>query len=82
MRASIKYLRKLGRYIRKGGDRKDYDINSNSYNGDDDVISLVELRECPNDLHLNADELEYIDLAKEYRQYDEKIFKAFREKCE
>lgn len=67
MRASIKYLRKLGDFRRNGHQPNMESKDGKSKVADEDVFSLIELRDFQGELQLNAEELEYIDLAKEYR---------------
>lgn len=43
-------------------------------------VSLSQIMNGQSPINLDDDELEYLNLAKEYRQYDEMRFKAHRQK--
>ncbi len=96
MKAGIKYLRNLGQIVRsqyKLSDQKakeGEDTPSNPSNSKtkylrvcntDRRLTLHDFQNADTPIKLNAEEQDYIDLTKEYRQYDEKRFKAFQLKC-
>jgi hypothetical protein len=93
MKAGIKYLRHLGDFRRRGDQKLTSivevlsDHNCSNYDlGDPSEqnrlkfkkeLSLRDYNDTKSLRDLNAEELDYIDLTKEYRQYDEKRFEAF-----
>ena len=81
IKISIRYLRKLGKQRRKMKQEQSYPNTAERVLGDEVVFNFADVKREPElELKLDNDELTYIDLAKEYRNYDEKIFKEFQEK--
>lgn len=81
MKASIKYLRELGtqrRTVPLPGPDSIQVARKQSLNTS--IMTLLELRKQGSSLMLGAEEREYVNLTKEYRQFDEMKFKAFQDK--
>ena len=80
MKAGIKYLRKLGKCRRYPKRKIVFELQPNLetlQEYEEDNISLVHFQNNSDHLKLSQEEMEYYESAREYREFDDKKFKAF-----